>query len=80
LGGNGQPEVFRYPRRGISLIVRDANRIIGASLTDLNMLVLLTGRGRTLPEYRGSLKDAGLRFSESAPIRWQMAVIEAEAP
>jgi hypothetical protein len=50
-----------------------------ASLTDLNMLVLLTGRERTLPEYCGSLKDAGLRFSESAPIRWQMAVIEAEA-
>jgi O-methyltransferase domain len=51
-----------------------------ASLTDLNMLVMLTGRERTLAEYSGLLKDAGLRFSKSTPIRWQMAGIEAEAP
>jgi O-methyltransferase domain len=50
-----------------------------ASLTDLNMMVMLTGRERTLAEYCGLLKDAGLRFSKSTPIRWQTPVIEAEA-
>jgi hypothetical protein len=50
-----------------------------APLTDLNMMVLLTGRERTLAEYCGLLKDAGLRFSKSTPIRWQMAIIEAVA-
>jgi hypothetical protein len=50
-----------------------------APLTDLNMMVLLTGRERTLAEYCGLLKDAGLRFSKSTPIRSQMAVIEAVA-
>jgi hypothetical protein len=50
-----------------------------APLTDLNMMVLLTGRERTLAEYCGLLKDAGLRFSKSTPIRSQMAIIEAVA-
>jgi O-methyltransferase domain len=50
-----------------------------APLTDLNMMVLLTGRERTLPEYCGLLKDADLRFSKSTPIRSSMAVIEAVA-
>jgi hypothetical protein len=43
------------------------------------MMVLLTGRARTLAEYCGLLKDAGLRFGKSTPIRSQMAVIEAVA-
>jgi hypothetical protein len=34
---------------------------------------------RTLAEYCGLLKDAGLRFSKSTPIRSQMAIIEAVA-
>ena len=50
-----------------------------APLTDLNMMVMLTGRERTLAEYCGLLKDAGLRFSNSTPIRSQMAVIKAVA-
>jgi hypothetical protein len=50
-----------------------------APLIDLNMMVLLTGRERTLAEYCGLLKDAGLRFSKSTPIRSQMAIIEAVA-
>jgi len=50
-----------------------------APLTDLNMMVLLTGRERTLAEYCGLLKDADLRFSKSTPIRSQMAIIEAVA-
>jgi hypothetical protein len=50
-----------------------------APLTDLNMMVLLTGRERTLAEYCGLLKDADLRFSKSTPICSQMAIIEAVA-
>jgi O-methyltransferase domain len=50
-----------------------------AARADLNMMVMLTGRERTLAEYCGLLKDAGLRFSRSTAIRWQMAVIEAVA-
>src|SRR5215831_20183167 len=41
-------------------------------LMDLNMMVMLTGRERTLAEYRSLLKDAGLRLFKSAPIRSQM--------
>jgi hypothetical protein len=48
-------------------------------LMDLNMMVMLTGRERTLAEYRALLEDAGLRFSKSIPIRSPMAVIEAVA-
>ena len=50
-----------------------------APLMDLNMMVLLTGRERTLTELCGLLKDAGLRFSKNTPIRSPMAVIEAVA-
>jgi hypothetical protein len=38
-----------------------------APLIDLNMMVMLTARERTLAEYCGLLKDAGLRFSKSTP-------------
>jgi len=51
-----------------------------APLMDLNMMVMLTGRERTLAEFSGLLKDAGLRFSKSTPIRPSpTAVIEAVA-
>lgn len=50
-----------------------------APLMDLLMMVLLTGRERTLAEFSRLLKDAGLRFSKSTPIRPPMAVIEAVA-
>jgi hypothetical protein len=43
------------------------------------MMVLLTGRERTLSEYRALLKKAGLRLSKSTPIRSPLAVIEAVA-
>jgi O-methyltransferase domain len=48
-----------------------------APLMDLNMMVMLTGRERTLAEYRALLKDAGLSLSKSTPIRSPMAVIES---
>jgi hypothetical protein len=50
-----------------------------APLMDLNMMALLTGRERTLAEFSGLLKEAGLRFSKSTPIRPPIAVIEAVA-
>jgi hypothetical protein len=48
-------------------------------LMDLNMMVLATGRERTLDEYRGLVERAGFRFSKVTPIRPPMAVIEATA-
>jgi hypothetical protein len=48
-------------------------------LMDLNMMVMLTGRERTLAEYCALLKEAGLRFSKNTPIRSPMTVIEAVA-
>ncbi len=50
-----------------------------APFLDLNMMVMLTGRERTLPEYRALLKKAGFRLEKSSPIRQPMAVIEAVA-
>ena len=51
-----------------------------APLMDLNMMVMLTGRERTLVEFSRLLKDAGLRFSKCTPIRPSpIGVIEAVA-
>ena len=44
---------------------------------DLNMMVMLTGRERTLTEYRRLLEEAGFLFSKVTPIRPPIAVIEA---
>jgi O-methyltransferase domain len=46
-------------------------------LIDLNMMVMLTGRERTLDEYRALIETAGFHVSEVIPIRSPMAVIEA---
>ena len=46
---------------------------------DLNKMVMLTGRERTLSEYHSLLKEAGLRLDKGSPIRSSMAVIEAVA-
>jgi hypothetical protein len=43
------------------------------------MMVMLTGRERTLAEYYAFLEEASLRLSKSTPIRSPMAVIEAVA-
>jgi O-methyltransferase domain len=44
-----------------------------APLMDLNMMVMLTGRERSLAEYSRLLKDAGLRLAKSTPSahRWR---------
>jgi hypothetical protein len=63
---------------GRVIVIERLPREIGepgvAPLTDLNMMVLLTGRERTLSEYRALLKQAGLRLSKSTPIRSPLAV------
>ena len=46
-------------------------------LMDLNMMIMCTGRERTLDEYRGLIEKAGFRFSKVKPIRSPMVVIEA---
>src|SRR5258707_12023861 len=50
-----------------------------APFMDLNMMVMLTGRERTLSEYRTLLKQGGFRLDKSSPIRSSLAVIEAVA-
>jgi hypothetical protein len=44
---------------------------------DLNMMVMLTGRERTLDEYRALIEKAGFHFGKVRPIRPPMVVIEA---
>ena len=48
-------------------------------LTDLNMMVILAGRERTLDEYRALIQKAGFQTSKVSPIRSPYAVIEATA-
>jgi O-methyltransferase domain/Dimerisation domain len=48
-------------------------------LMDLNMMVMITGRERTLDEYRRLIEKAGFHFSKVKPIRSPMVVIEATA-
>jgi hypothetical protein len=48
-------------------------------LMDLNMMILCTGRERTLDEFRRLIERAGFHFSSVKPIRPPMVVIEATA-
>jgi hypothetical protein len=64
----------------IEMLLGEMGELGIAPLMDLNMMVLLTGRERTLAEFSGLLQDAGLRFSKRTPIRPSpIAVIEAVA-
>jgi hypothetical protein len=63
----------------IELILGEMGKPGPAPFMDLNMMVMLTGRERTLSEYRGLLKQAGFRLDKSSPIRSSMTVIEAVA-
>jgi hypothetical protein len=63
----------------IEMLLEEIGEPGWAPLSDLNMMVLLTGRERTLAEYGSLLKEAGLRIAKSTPIRSPMAVIEAVA-
>jgi hypothetical protein len=48
-------------------------------LMDLNMMVMVTGRERTLDEYHRLIEKAGFHLSKVKPIGSPMAVIEATA-
>jgi hypothetical protein len=48
-------------------------------LSDLNMMVMLIRRERTLADYGALLEDASFRLSKSTPIRSPIAVMEAVA-
>jgi hypothetical protein len=63
----------------IELLLGEMGEPGPAPFMDLNMMVMLPGRERTLSEYRALLKQAGFRLDKSSPIRSSMAVIEAVA-
>jgi hypothetical protein len=48
-------------------------------LMDLNMMVMVPGRERTLDGYRGLIEKAGFQVCKVTPIRSPMVVIEATA-
>jgi hypothetical protein len=53
---------------------RDA--LFEAAMSDLNMLVLVTGRERTEAEYGQLLAAAGLRLERVIPTRSLMSIVE----
>jgi hypothetical protein len=63
----------------VELVLSEIGQPGPAPLMDLNMMVLLTGRERTVSEYRALLKKAGFRLDKSTPIRSSMTVMEALA-
>jgi SAM-dependent methyltransferase len=63
----------------VELILGEIGKPGPAPFMDLNMMVMLTGRERTVSEYRALLKKAGFRLDKSSPIRSSMTVIEAAA-
>jgi len=63
----------------IELLLGEIGEPGPAPFMDLNMMVMLPGRERTLSEYRALLKQAGFRLDKSSPTRSSMAVIEAVA-
>jgi hypothetical protein len=63
----------------IEILLGEMGEPAFGSLMDLNMMVMLTGRERTLDEYRALIEKAGFHFSKVTPIRSPMAVIEATA-
>jgi SAM-dependent methyltransferase len=63
----------------VELILGEIGKPGPAPLMDLNMMVMLTGRERTVSEYRALLRKAGFRLDKSSPIRSSMTVIEAAA-
>src|SRR5260221_2893373 len=52
----------------IELLLGEIGEPGPAPFMDLNMMVMLTGRERTLSEYRALLKQAGFRLAKSMPV------------
>jgi SAM-dependent methyltransferase len=63
----------------IELLLGEIGEPGPAPFMDLNMMVMLSGRERSLSEYRALLKQAGFRLDKSSPTRSSLAVIEAVA-
>ena len=61
----------------VEQIVPDDGRLSPATLMDLNMLVMLRGRERTLREYEALLTEAGLRVQRVLQTRSPFSLIEA---
>src|SRR6267143_6996344 len=57
----------------IELLLGEIGEPGPAPFMDLNMMVMLPGRERTLSEYRALLKQAGFRLDKSSPTRSSMA-------
>src|SRR5258708_1419331 len=53
----------------VELILGEIGKPGPAPLMDLNMMVMLTGRARTVSEYRALLKKSGFRLDKRRPIR-----------
>jgi hypothetical protein len=69
------------PEGGSLLVIeRDlgpANEGLNAKLSDLNMLVMLGGRERTVDEYSALFEAAGFRLVEAVPTKGWLRVLEA---
>jgi SAM-dependent methyltransferase len=63
----------------IERLIPEENRPSEAALVDVNMLVLLPGRERTLHEYASLFSRAGLRLHRVTETALQFNVIEASA-
>ncbi|HXJ16361.1 MAG TPA: methyltransferase, partial [Candidatus Polarisedimenticolia bacterium] len=61
----------------VEMIIPDDNSPSMASMMDMNMLVMLPGRERSLSEYRSLLDGAGLRLEKVIQTHSPFQVIEA---
>jgi hypothetical protein len=61
----------------VEMVIPDDNSPSFASLMDLNMMVMLPGRERTLKEYKTLLDASGLKFERLLPTHSPFEIIEA---
>ena len=61
----------------IEMVIPDDNSPSFASLMDLNMMLMLPGRERTLTEYRSLLDRSGLKFERLLATHSPFQIIEA---
>jgi hypothetical protein len=69
---NGKGRVFV-----VEMVIPDDGRPGPAQLVDLNMLVMLPGRERTLSEYQRLFERAGLRFVRQIESQSPFQILEA---
>lgn len=61
----------------VEMVIPDDNSPSFASMMDLNMMVMLPGRERTLKEYKALLDASGLKFERVIPTHSPFQIIEA---